>query len=57
MVGGEYCGQNEPAMRSFEPLFADNRASECGGKSHWFSRLNTQPLKHFWSIPMAAGSI
>jgi hypothetical protein len=22
-------------VRSFEPLFADNRASECGGESHY----------------------
>ena len=26
----EYCGQIEPAVRSFEPLFTDNRASEGG---------------------------
>jgi hypothetical protein len=26
----EYCGQNEPVVRSFDPPFADNRASECG---------------------------
>lgn len=37
-VKDEYCGLNEPAMRSFEPLFADNRASECGEKSHCLFR-------------------
>ena len=30
----EYCGQNEPLVRSFEPLNADNRASKSGSKSH-----------------------
>lgn len=26
---GEYCRKIEPAVRSFEPLFADDRASKC----------------------------
>lgn len=30
----EYCEQIEPAVRSFEPLFADNRASKCRRESH-----------------------
>ncbi|WP_210367966.1 hypothetical protein, partial [Bacillus sp. REN3] len=34
LLPAEYCGQNEPPVRSFEPPCADNRASECGGESH-----------------------
>jgi len=30
----EYCGQNEPLVRSFEPLNAGKRASKCGQVSH-----------------------
>ena len=30
----EYCGQSEPLERSFEPPFAEERASKCGEGSH-----------------------
>jgi len=35
----EYCGQNETAVRTYEPLFADNRASKCGKEiHHWLGK-------------------
>ncbi|TYS78593.1 transposase [Rossellomorea aquimaris] len=30
----EYCGQIEPSVRRFEPLFAVNCAIKCGDQSH-----------------------
>jgi len=30
----EYCGKFEPAVRSFEPLYADVCTSNCGREIH-----------------------
>lgn len=30
----EYCGQNEPPVRSLEPVSAEDGTSQCGEKSH-----------------------
>jgi len=35
----EYCGENEPLERSFEPPFAEDRASKCIEGSHWLVRV------------------
>lgn len=48
----EYCGQIEPAVRSFEPPFAENKASECGRESHLVKRQNNnEPME--CAIPLA----
>ncbi len=30
----EYCGQNEPPVRSLEPVSAGDEADQCGEKGH-----------------------
>lgn len=40
-IVSEYCGQNEPAVRSFELLFADIWASKCGEQIHLSLNIQT----------------